>query len=188
MTGEVRGRGAAEARAGVGASCPPGVAESAARTSVPLLRDAAAADAPTIYDLVCDMERTEMPREAFLEILRSQLVDASHHRVLVAERAGKVVGVLHLRMEPQLHHTGLVAEVMELAVAEGARNHGVGARLLHAAEDVARQRGCLQIEVACNQLRHRAHAFYEREGLHNFHYKFSRPLTGEDSPENALGH
>ena len=152
------------------------------------IRRAGANDLEAIWELSCDMEAKRLDLARF-EAIYLELLDDPAHVFLAAEgELGNVDGFIHLRMEPQLHHTGLVAEVMELAVAEGARNHGVGARLLHAAEDVARQRGCLQIEVACNQLRHRAHAFYEREGLHNFHYKFSRPLTGEDSPENALGH
>lgn len=48
-------------------------------------------------------------------------------------------------------------------------------------------RGRLQVEVACNQLRRRARAFYERKGLHNFRYKLSQPLLGDDTPTNALG-
>lgn len=163
-------------------------AEAGAQTAeAPCLRDAVAADEPAIYDLVCDMERTELPRETFLEILRSQLADARHHRVLVAERAGKVVGVLHLRMEPQIHHAAWVAEVMELAVAEGVRSQRVGHALVGRACDVARQAGCVQVEVACNRLRERAHAFYRREGFRDFHLKFSRPLVGEAPRENALG-
>lgn len=47
--------------------------------------------------------------------------------------------------------------------------------------------GCIQIEVACNQLRKDTHRFYLREGMHNFHYKFSLNLTGNDTAENAIG-
>lgn len=31
------------------------------------------------------------------------------------------------------------------------------------------------------------HRFYSREGMHNFHYKFSKRLIGEDSDRNVLG-
>jgi len=47
--------------------------------------------------------------------------------------------------------------------------------------------GCSQIEVACNQLRKDTHQFYAREGMHNFHFKFSKQLADDDVQENALG-
>ena len=52
---------------------------------------------------------------------------------------------------------------------------------------IALARGCIQIEVACNQLRVYAHKFYEREGMHNFHDKFSKGLGGKDDCSNVLG-
>lgn len=150
------------------------------------IRLAAEGDFAAIYDLVCDMEGTHLPLDVFERIFLHQLNDPDH-RFLVAEEDGAVMGVLHLRMEEQLHHAARVAEIMELAVAQGSRSQGVGARLFAHACEVAREEGCVQIEVACNQLRERAHHFYERQGMHNFHYKFSLPFTGEDSTENALG-
>ena len=68
-----------------------------------------------------------------------------------------------------------------------ARGQGVGTELLRAARRLARARGCAQIEVACNQLRADAHRFYGKAGLHNFHYKFSQSLLGDDTAENAIG-
>lgn len=151
------------------------------------VRHASGADAEAVYELFCDMEQTRLPHGSFVEILEGQLADARHHLVLVAERDGHVVGALHLRMEPQLHHTAWVAEVMELAVAKGSRSGGIGHELLARASELAREAGCVQMEVACNRLRERAHAFYRREGMRDFHLKFSRPLVGEAPEENALG-
>lgn len=151
------------------------------------VRPASGTDAEAIYELFCDMEQSRLPHGPFVDILGEQLADARHHLVLVAERDGQVVGALHLRMEPQLHHGAWVAEVMELAVAEGSRSAGVGHALLAQASELAREAGCVQIEVACNRLRERAHAFYRREGMRDFHLKFSRPLVGEAPEQNALG-
>ena len=93
---------------------------------------------------------------------------------LLAEENGEVLEVLNLRFEKQLHHAAAVAEIMEFSVSPACR--------------LAREAGCVQIEVACNQLRERTHRFYlGHGGMHNFHYKFSKPLTGEDSPVNRLG-
>ena len=154
------------------------------------IRPATPEDIASIYELTCEMEQTRLDIASFEDVYL-ELLDEPSHLFLTAERTGgqpgASVGFIHLRIEPQLHHTGLVAEVMELAVADGARSEGIGSELLERAEDLARERGCLQLEVACNQLRTRAHAFYERAGMHNFHYKFSKPLAGEDADENRLG-
>ena len=51
---------------------------------------------------------------------------------------------------------------------------------------IAKDFGCMQIEVACNQLRKDTHRFYLREGMHNFHFKFSKSLNGNDTEENSF--
>jgi phage replication-related protein YjqB (UPF0714/DUF867 family) len=38
------------------------------------------------------------------------------------------------------------------------------------------ERGCTQLEVACNQTRTASHRFYESQGLTRSHYKFAKPL------------
>lgn len=150
------------------------------------VRMAMASDFQAVYDLICDMEQKYLPQDVMERIFVHQLADPGH-AFLVADAEGNVVGVLHLRIEEQLHHAGRIAEIMELAVAAGHRDAGLGSRIFAHACDVARDAGCLQIEVACNQLRHDAHRFYQRQGMHNFHYKFSLPLAGEDAAENKLG-
>ena len=76
---------------------------------------------------------------------------------------------------------------MEFAVDKNARSNGIGGEMLTYASALAKEAGCVQIEVACNQLRKNTHRFYLREGMQNFHYKFSKSLTGEDTTENVLG-
>ena len=99
-------------------------------------------------------------------------------------RASSLTGTI---AASSLHHAGRIAEVMELAVAPGHRGRGLGARLLAEAERIALENGCVQIELACNRLRTNAHRFYEREGMKNFHCKFSKPLVGGNAGENRLG-
>ena len=55
---------------------------------------------------------------------------------------------------------------------------------LHHTERIAE---ILEVEAATNQLREGAHRFYLREDMHNFHYKFSKRLYGENASENVLG-
>ena len=138
------------------------------------------------------MEAKELPYEEFADIFRGQLADARHYCLICEEDDGvagdrKVMGMLNLRFERQLHHSSPIAEIMEFVVDSACRNRGVGAVIFSEACRIALERGCPQIEVACNQLRLDTHRFYERQGMKNYHYKFSMLLDGEDSGENALG-
>ncbi|MGN0136126.1 GNAT family N-acetyltransferase [Anaerotignum sp.] len=143
-------------------------------------------DCRVIYDLICDMEKKKLPYEKFAGIYLRQLQRRDMY-CLLDEEAGKVRAILNLRFEEQLHHCEKIAEVMEFVVDAHCRKQKVGKRMFAEAEKVAREQGCSQIEVACNQLRKDTHRFYEREGMHNFHYKFSKRLIGEDSDKNILG-
>lgn len=143
-------------------------------------------DCMAVYDLICDMEQKKLPYDRFQEIFLHQL-SQPNFRCLILREEEKVLGVLNLRFEEQLHHAARVAEIMELAIDPDSRNKGLGKALFLYACDIAKNEGCIQIEVACNQLRKDTHRFYLREGMRNFHYKFSKSLTGEDTAENRLG-
>ena len=151
-----------------------------------LYRKSVAEDCRAIYTLICDMEQKQLPYAEFTDIYRAQLQSESFY-CLVCTDGDKVIGFTNLRFERQLHHCEIIAEIMECVVDKDHRSRGVGGALLQEAYRLCRERGCAQIEVACNQLRHDTHRFYAREGMHNFHYKFSRRLTGEDTADNALG-
>lgn len=142
--------------------------------------------ARAIYQLICELEQKELPYQRFSEIYYQQIQDSRYY-CLVYEYNGSVVAALNLRMEEQLHHTERIAEILEFSVAESCRGKGVGKEMFDRACQMARKRGCSQIEAATNQLREGAHRFYLREDMHNFHYKFSKRLYGENASENILG-
>ena len=85
--------------------------------------------------------------------------------VFVATDArGRVLGWTHV--VPRLHlEESPFAELAGLVVADGARGAGVGAALLSAAEQWAREHGFAQFRVRSNVVRERAHRFYLREGF-----------------------
>lgn len=151
-----------------------------------MIRKAEWNDCEAVYRLICDMESRVLPYERFSEIFRSQL-GREDFCCLVDEQDGRVLAVLNLRFEEQLHHAERIAEIMEFSVDPACRNQGLGKQMLECACRTAKEHGCTQIEVACNQLRTDTHRFYLREGMHNFHYKFSKSLTGTDPAENAIG-
>lgn len=140
-----------------------------------ILRKTTVEDGKDVYDLVCELENEEFPYSKFLDIFCAQLSDKNYY-CLVCEKEKKIVGVLSLRFEAQLHHADYIAEIMEFVVSPLCRNMGIGKEMLKKASQIAKEFGSVQIEVACNQLRKDAHRFYLREGMQNCHFKFSKSL------------
>ena len=151
-----------------------------------MYRKATLNDCEKVYHLICNMERKQLPFGRFYLIYQEQ-INNRHYYCLVCEYDNNVIGVLNLRFEEQLHHSACIAEIMEFAVDEAYRKQGVGKGMLANACQIAKDFGCMQIEVACNQLRKDTHRFYLREGMHNFHFKFSKSLNGNDTEENIIG-
>lgn len=143
-------------------------------------------DCRAIYYLICDMENKKLPYDKFEKIYHNQINDY-HYYCLVCEQDGMVIGALNMRFEDQLHHAERIAEILEFAVDAACRNMGIGKEMFSKSCQIAKDNGCSQIEVDCNQLRKDTHRFYMREGMHNFHFKFSKQLTGNDVQENVLG-
>ena len=138
------------------------------------------------------MENTALDYDEFSAIFNAQCEDENYY-CLILEGLGNgtgdehsdepddephVRGMMNLRFEYQLHHAARIAEIMEFVVAPQCRNKGLGKLILNEACEIAKDHDCIQIEVACNQLRKDTHRFYEREGMKNYHYKFSRSLAG----------
>lgn len=95
---------------------------------------------------------------------RFDRVLATHgHRVVVAEDAGMVVGVLHVFERPALDK-GCEAVVQALVVDDTMRGRGIGAVLMREAEAWAARRGLGATWLYTNITRDRARAFYERIG------------------------
>jgi GNAT superfamily N-acetyltransferase len=140
------------------------------------IRRAKSADAPRLADLAGQLGYPTTTAQLRERLRRIQ--PASQHTIFVAESAKDgVIGWLHVSRQPLLEEE-LRAEVNGLVVADGQRSLGAGARLLAAAEDWARKRGCKGMSVRSNVIRERAHRFYERNGYE--HYKtqksFRKPL------------
>ncbi len=140
-----------------------------------ILRKAEVNDCKEVYDLICELENEKFPYSKFLDIFCTQL-SGNNYYCLVCEKEEKIVGVLNLRFEAQLHHTDYIAEIMEFVVSPLCRGMGIGKEILKKASQIAREFGCVQIEVASNKLRKGAHRFYLREGMQNCHFKFSKSL------------
>jgi GNAT superfamily N-acetyltransferase len=95
---------------------------------------------------------------------------------LVAEDEDVVVGFIDVEFRQRLNVAAPQAWIPDLIVTEAARSVGVGASLLAAAEDLARERGCFGMELESASWRTRAHAFYRREGWSETALAFSKSL------------
>lgn len=151
-----------------------------------MYRKATLHDCEKVYGLICEMESKQLSFNKFAAIYQKQISNR-HYYCLVCDYDNSVIGVLNLRFEEQLHHSEYIAEIMEFAIDSAYRKQGIGKEMFVKACQISKDFGCTQIEVACNQLRTDTHRFYLREGMHNFHFKFSKSLIGDDTPVNAIG-
>ena len=131
------------------------------------IRKARRGDAARIAQLSGELGYPASPEQIAARL--RQLTPTTKHSVFVAESPeGGLIGWLHVSLS-HLLESDLRAEVNGLIVAEGQRSAGAGAKLLQAAEEWARRRGCKGMNVRSNVIRERAHKFYERQGYE--HYK-----------------
>jgi GNAT superfamily N-acetyltransferase len=91
-------------------------------------------------------------------------IDSHDACLLVAEAGGPLVGFCTAYQDLHSVRFGYRAWVEDLAVAPDRRSQGIGARLLAAARDWARERGASHLELDSAEARADAHRFYEREG------------------------
>ena len=151
-----------------------------------MFRKATETDCQAVYKLICDLECKELPFDWFSEIFSEQVTDDRFY-CLLWEKEGHVYGMLNLRFERQLHHASRIAEILEFCIDSSCRGQGIGKQMFAEACRIAQAFGCSQIELATNQLRTDAHRFYAREGMHNFHFKFSKSFIDTDVTENIIG-
>ena len=151
-----------------------------------MFRNSNLSDCAPIYRLICLLENSALPYDSFAEIYAEQLKSGKYIS-LVYEAEGDIRAFINIRCEGQLHHADKIAEIMEFIISPEYRNSGLGTKLFNEAVKQSEKSGCMQIEVACNQLRKDTHRFYERMGMNNFHYKFSMPLDGSEVNGNSIG-
>jgi ribosomal protein S18 acetylase RimI-like enzyme len=149
-----------------------------------IIREAGEADLEAIVAMLADdplgrtRERFEDPlpepyRAAFGAI-RAQ----AGNSVLVAERAGRVVGCLQLTVIPGLTRLGMSrAQIEGVRIASTERGRRIGERLVEQAIAAARAAGCGLVQLTTDASRADAHRFYERLGFTASHVGMKLSLT-----------
>jgi GNAT superfamily N-acetyltransferase len=96
--------------------------------------------------------------------LRQLLTEGHLGAAWVAESETGLVGYLLAVLVLSVEHGGITAEIDEFFVLPEARSHGLGARLLAAAETALAERGCVRLQLQLAVGNAAGRAFYERRG------------------------
>lgn len=95
----------------------------------------------------------------------------------VAEVDGQVRGLLGFRLRENIERPGRYGEISALVVDAGARRQGIGRALMVAAEQLAREHGCIGTWLVSGLARaEEAHRFYAALGYQVTGYRFVKPL------------
>lgn len=86
--------------------------------------------------------------------------------VLLAEDP-EPVGFAYLTLRPTPYGDGPLAQLEELYVRPGLRDHGIGTRLLLTALDQVRERGAIEMHINVDEVDVDTRRFYERHGFSN---------------------
>lgn len=140
-----------------------------------MIRLACEHDVHACYQLMCELEECTFDEKKFEEIYLNDL-HSKQHICFVDEENHQVEGLIHLRIEEQWHHVDQVCEIMELVVSSNARGKKIGSRLIQKAEEFAMAQNCCVFELTTNQKRVRAHQFYEKKGLIQTHFKYTKEI------------
>ena len=143
-------------------------------------RRAARDDLPAVVALLADdpigSGRESAGTDPCYAAAFSAIDDDPNQLLAVAERAGRVIGVLQLSFIPGLTRRGMWRGQIEgVRVAAGARRDGVGRAMLEWAIEECRKRGCGMVQLTSDKRRTAAHGFYEALGFRATHegYKLS---------------
>lgn len=159
------------------------MSRNAAPAGSVVFRPAAADDLDAIVALLADDplgQERETPgtpadrryQDAFAAIERDP-----NQLLAVAERDGRVVGVLQLSFIPGLTRRGMRRGQIEgVRVAAAERGSGVGRAMLEWAIASCRARGCGLVQLTSDARRAEAHRFYDALGFRATHRGYKLPL------------
>jgi GNAT superfamily N-acetyltransferase len=159
-------------------------AAAASSSMAPVMRRARREDVPAIIDLLVAGEIAGAfgPGPAATTtpdyLAAFEAIDADpRQRLFVAEWQVRVVGTLQITFGRTLAYGARQTATLEsVHVAPDLRGHGIGARMIAEALDVARAAGAEVVQLTSNKLRTDAHRFYERLGFKRSHEGFKLQL------------
>ncbi|MFI6207246.1 GNAT family N-acetyltransferase [Streptomyces sp. NPDC051041] len=145
------------------------------------IRAAVADDLPAIVGMLADDPlgaQRESPDDLTPYLAALERIDADpNQHLVVAVRAGRVVGTLQLTIVPGLSRRGATRSIIEgVRIHADERGSGLGTRLIRWAIDESRRHECQLVQLTSDNTRTDAHRFYERLGFTPSHVGFKLPL------------
>ena len=125
------------------------------------IRPAETSDAEAIAALFTDEGYPAGPSDI---VERMSRFGSEHSRVIIAEHEGALLGFIALHALPRFEHDDRILRVLALVVDAGARERGVGRRLMSEAERIAGELGAAFVEVTAGHHRPDAFRLYESLG------------------------
>lgn len=129
------------------------------------IRTAEIGDAPALAFLSTQLGYPTSPAQ-MADRLNHLLPDNDQAIFVIDGGSGTPVAWIHV-----YHHwlleEGHLAEIGGLITGEGFRRRGLGRQLMRAAEEWARQHGCVAVLLRSNVIRTEAHEFYRNIGYTN---------------------
>lgn len=125
------------------------------------LRPAEARDAESIAALFTDEGYPAGPSDIIERLGR---FSSDHSRVVIAEHEGALLGFVAVHALPRFEHDDRIVRVLALVVDAGARERGVGHRLMGEAERIGQELGAAFVEVTAGHHRPEARRLYEALG------------------------
>ena len=92
-------------------------------------------------------------------------LEGTNNKILLAERQGRVGGLLSYSVRPDLYHAGNSVLIEELVVDENCRGEGVGGALITALEERLMELDCREVCLAVMPDNETAIRFYRSYGL-----------------------
>jgi GNAT superfamily N-acetyltransferase len=126
-----------------------------------VLRPATVADADRIATLLTEEGYPTGPTDV---VARLERFTGDPSVVIVADLDGEVIGFIALHVMPRFEHDGRVVRILAMVVDAGARDRGIGNRLLAEAERLGAEVGAAFVEVTAGHHRPEARSLFESRG------------------------
>ena len=148
----------------------------------PIFRPAHAGDLGALLALIADdalgkNREFDAANPSYLKAFDAISADPNQ-QLLVAELDGRIIGMAQLSFIPGLSRGGVWrCNVEAVRIASDVRGQGLGAQLMRACEERARERGCSLLQLTSDAGRVDAHRFYRGLGYVDSHIGFKKPVS-----------
>jgi ribosomal protein S18 acetylase RimI-like enzyme len=126
-----------------------------------VVRKAQAEDAEVVVGLIKQLGSDSSITAAYV----SSYLEGTNNKILLAERQGRVDGLLSYSVRPDLFHAGNSMLIEELVVDENFRGEGVGSLLINALMERLKELDCREVCLAVMPDNEPAIRFYRSHGL-----------------------